>query len=285
MSIVGSQTNTFGYNGWFVNPIFGVTTNYIINGVDLGNFFVPPYVLFTTSNPLVTIPPNVTYMNIISIGGGGGGGGGGAASNYTGSSGGSGAAGSIGVNLFLPKISNVNTYSVTVGAGGSFGQKSGQNGISGYDGGIGGTSYITYNSANYCKGNGGNFGKGGYTTTSSTNLNNGGAETQKANNCTVNTVSYDYNGPAGNNGGNNTDSSILEGKSVLENLLNQATFTSQVSDIFSKGNGGYGGAGDNTSSGAAAGLPGDVGAMGCVIVFYYYTPYPTNYTIVNTAQA
>ena len=298
MSIIGSQSNTFAGNDWFVNKVFEVITNHQINGVDLGHYFVPPYVVYETSNSSCTIPSNVTYMNIISVGGGGGGGGGGAEQNGKGSSGGSGGAGAIGVNLLLPIISSYNTYSVTVGAGGSNGGAASTNGTIGIgtpggDGGDGSNSFINYNSKKWCVGGGGNNGVGGFGISGS-NKNNAGALKPKIINCTVNSISYDYDGEAGKNGGAiqiNTDgtasgeyitTNIPPGLSGLHNLLN-TSFNTSNPGIFYSGNGGYGGYGDG-GAGGQWGAAGTGGISGIVIVFYYYTPIPTNYTIVNTSQ-
>jgi len=113
---IKNAPNGDAYQSNFVkpNPI-GIT----IQGKDLSEFYSARYYEFTSGGHNVTIPSGVTTLKVMIVGGGGGGGGGSSNwhnGNQNGYSGGGGAGGTI-LIATIPKSND--SYTVSIGNGGS----------------------------------------------------------------------------------------------------------------------------------------------------------------------
>lgn len=188
IAILGNQ-NLPMFQGVSTKPILAKFTDYVGSQGDNGNFiggggffydnrqsvFTYFYTYFSgdypnhelrgyyragnTTNSSLTLEPNTRLIRCMIIGGGGGGGGG--ASNNNSPGGGAGSGGGT-IYVELP-IGNVKTVTLGVGNGGLGGLYHSKNdGVeNGWAGGVGGSSYITYNGETY-RANGGYGGNGGY---------------------------------------------------------------------------------------------------------------------------
>ena len=272
-----------------------LTTNYVSGNYskDVGNIFAPyPYYSFsggtlpvtsytlqavgsgllqatlilgpgTVDNITITLPNNMTSLNVTGVGGGGGGGSGFDYNYGTGYYAGGGGGGGGSFTFSSSLVSNpYNFTSVTIGAGGAGGTGGSSvpyNG-SGNPGIAGGNTLITYNGTSYY-GNYGYYGTPGYQNDSSGSGNGtggSGGSGSSANGSGGNNGSRSSGGKGGGSGSGGSGGS--GGGS--------GTFAGGVAG--SQGGGGGGGSGYNGGGGGGQGGDG-------YIQFVYQFTYPSQF--------
>lgn len=305
-SLTGYTIN--GTSAKFLKPFYQGTTNAAVtdltaivsmfkynnsNQID----FCPRFIIHDV-NGTNSIPSDVTKMFVVCIGGGGGGGGGGVrGSGNTGGGGGGGGGGALNAWI-INFVSGQTTYSVTVGAGGTYGQPTNQStiaegansssgtAIKGANGTTGGDTIFTYNAVTYTSKGGaggvggtgdgsgvvGSGGAGGVVTTSPTPYENaaGAAGTGGSYDNSTPNIAGGVGGANGNGRGASTRiliNNTLISIQPFEPYTNASdTDANYNDDRICYGDGGRGGRGE----GAGWGWAGYSGLKGCVIVFFYY---------------